>query len=119
MVAVLSGTHTISPAGRYCRGSLVVAESGNGVLNITGNISDDNGQRSLTLTGDGSGQLVLSGTNSYGGGTNVNAGTMYVTNSSALPPATNLAVAPAAHSSSILTALATTSRRRRRTPPSP
>ena len=92
-VAVLSGTHTISAPLQIAGGSLVVAESGNGVLSITGNISDDNSQRSLTLTGDGSGQLVLSGTNSYGGGTNVNAGTMYVTNSSALPPATNLAVA--------------------------
>ena len=73
-------------------GNLAIALSDSGILNISGNISDDGSQRSLTLGGDGSGQLVLSGTNSYGGGTNVNAGTMYVTNSSALPPESNLSV---------------------------
>ena len=39
----------------------------------------------MTLTGDGSGQLILSGTNSYGGGTNVWAGTLMVTNANGLP----------------------------------
>ena len=46
----------------------------------------------MTLAGDGSGQLILSGSNSYGGGTNVKAGTMYVTNSSTIPGDKNLAV---------------------------
>ena len=75
-------------------GNLAVALSGSGILNFSGNISDDGSQRSLTLGGDGSGQLVLSGSNSYGGATNVNAGTMYITNTNALPPESNLSVGP-------------------------
>ena len=53
-------------------------ETSGGSLTISGNITDDNGSESLTLTGDGSGELVLSGSNSYGGGTNVLAGTLVV-----------------------------------------
>ncbi len=50
------------------------------------------GDGSLTKTG--AGNLVLSGSDSYTGGTNVDAGTLYVTNSSALPDGTNLTVGP-------------------------
>jgi autotransporter-associated beta strand protein len=51
----------------------------------------------LTLDGDGSGLLVLSGTNNtYGGGTLVAAGTLVVTNSGALPYESSLTVGNAA-----------------------
>ena len=50
---------------------------------IGGNVLDNDGTESLTLTGDGSGQLVLSGSDGYGGATNVLAGTLTVQNSDA------------------------------------
>ena len=49
-----------------------------GTLAITGNVSDDNGAESLTLNGDGTGQLVLSGSNTYGGPTTVSQGKLVV-----------------------------------------
>ncbi len=92
-VTLLSGTHTISAPLEIALGSLVVSASNASVLNISGNISDDNGQESLTLNGDGTGQLILSGTNNtYGGGTIVEAGTLIVNNSGALPAGSSLTV---------------------------
>ena len=91
---VLSGSQTIASTVQLVGGNLAVALSGSGILNFSGNISDDGSQRSLSLGGDGSGQLVLSGSNSYGGPTNINAGTMYITNTNALPPESNLSVGP-------------------------
>ena len=41
--------------------------------------------RYLSLTEDGGGLLILSGTNSYSGGTTVDAGTLLVTDDPALP----------------------------------
>ena len=85
-VTVSGGTQTIASAVQIAGGNLVVAASNSGVLNISGNISDDGNRRSLTLTGDGSGQLILSGTNNtYGGGTYVDEGTLYVQNTGAIP----------------------------------
>ena len=49
---------------------------------ISGNIGESPAGEALSL--DGPGELILSGTNSYTGGTAVNAGTMYATNN-ALP----------------------------------
>ncbi len=47
----------------------------------------------MTLTGDGSGQLILSGTaNSYTGGTYVGDGTLYVNNSGAMADGSSLTV---------------------------
>ena len=48
--------------------------------------------RSLTLEGDGSGRLILSGSNDYGGGTDVAAGTLIVTSNTALTDGTSLTV---------------------------
>ena len=77
-VTVTSGTQAIASAMEISGGNLAVVVSNSGVLGISGNISDDGDQRSLTLSGDGSGQLILSGTaNSYSGGTNVDQGTLY------------------------------------------
>ncbi len=86
------GTHSISAPLAVAGGNLVIAESGNGLLGISGNITDDNLHRSLTLAGDGTGVLVLSGTNSYGGATVVQAGTLIVNTSAALPAGTSLSV---------------------------
>ena len=91
-VTVLSGMHAISAPVEIAGGSLAVVVSSSGVLGISGNVSDDGDQRSLTLAGDGSGQLILSGSNNYGGGTTVGAGTLIVNNSAALPDGSSLTV---------------------------
>ena len=91
-LSVLAGSHSITAPVTIAGGSLTVIESNNARLLIAGNISDDNGMESLALNGDGSGQLVLSGTNTYGGGTFVEAGTLIVTNPSAIADGTSLTV---------------------------
>jgi len=91
-VAVVNGTHAISAPLEIAGGNLAILLSGSGALSISGGISDDNHRESLTLEGDGSGQLVLSGSNSFGGGTIVEAGTLIVNNSAALPDGTSLTV---------------------------
>ena len=57
---------------------------------ISGNISETGGSQSLTLSDAGT--LILSGTNSYSGGTHVSEGTMYITSSSAIQDGSNLTV---------------------------
>jgi autotransporter-associated beta strand protein len=88
-VAVLSGTHKIA-ADIALAGNLGVNEAGGGVLELSGNVSDGGAGLGLTLTGNG--ELVLSGTGSYGGPTAVDGGTMYLTNSTALPAGSPLIV---------------------------
>ena len=46
----------------------------------------------MTLEGDGTGQLILGGTNSFTGGTYIDPGTLIVNNSSAIPDGTSLTV---------------------------
>jgi len=62
----------------------------NASTTFSGNLSDLNGGGSLTKTGTG--LLLLSGENSYGGGTTVSSGTLEVASSSALPDGTSLTV---------------------------
>jgi fibronectin-binding autotransporter adhesin len=97
-VTVTSGRHTINSGMFLSAGSLDVAITNRGVLNITGNISDDSRQESLIVDGDGSGRLILNGTNSYGGGTFVNAGTLVADSASALPDGSSLFVGQGASS---------------------
>ena len=59
-------------------------------LTISGNISETSPGTALSL--DGPGTLVLSGTNSYSGGTAVTAGTLIVTSAAGLPGGTSLTV---------------------------
>ena len=91
-ISVLNGGHTILAPLEIAGGNLVIAESNNGVLEISGNISDDGNGRSLTLSGDGSGQLLLSDSNSYSGGTTVDGGTLVVLSNTALPNGSSLIV---------------------------
>lgn len=69
-------------------GNLVVSTSVGDSLDLSGNV----GGEAASLTLSGGGQLILSGSNIYGGGTVVNAGMLYVTNSAALPSGTSLTV---------------------------
>jgi autotransporter-associated beta strand protein len=84
-------------------GNLAVSASSNGLLTISGNILDDSNSgsipanaRSLTLTSaDGTGELILSGTNSYAGGTFVESGTLVLTNNEALAAGSSLTIGDA------------------------
>jgi autotransporter-associated beta strand protein len=78
-ITVLDGGHVIS-APLVLAGSLAVSATAGGSLEISGNVSGDGA--SLALNG---GQLILSGSNSYTGGTSVTSGTLEAQNSSAIP----------------------------------
>ena len=89
-ILVNSGTHAIS-APVILPASLSIIPSAGTTLTISGDISEQySGYGLLSL--DGPGMLILSGTNSYTGGTQVNAGTLDVTNPSALADGTSLSV---------------------------
>jgi len=86
-MTVISGKHWVD-APIVLGSNLVVSSSGS--LTVSGNISDSGLAKSLTLDGDG--ELVLSGMNSYSGGTVVNAGTLIVTNGYSLADGGSLTV---------------------------
>ena len=92
-MTVLNGTPVISAPVQIASGGLAVNLANNSVLNISGAISDDNGFESLTLAGDGTGQLILSGTNTYGGGTTITSGRLAITNPASLGAA-GVAIGP-------------------------
>ncbi len=89
-VSVITGTHEID-APVVLAGSLVVTGSGTLTFGSSSSIADNGSQYALSLNGPG-GTLILSGSDTYGGGTNVNAGTLIVTNNTALPSETSLTV---------------------------
>lgn len=84
-LTVISGTHTVS-APILLDSNLDVSSSGS--LTLAGNVSG----LGMTLTLDGGGELILSGSNSYDGGTFVENGTLVVNNSSALLDGASLTV---------------------------
>jgi autotransporter-associated beta strand protein len=86
MVTITAGTHSIT-SDLILSTSADVAPAGGAKLTILGNIA---GSGALLLTGSGS--LELGGSNDYVGGTVVTAGTLYVSNSSALPGGSSLTV---------------------------
>ncbi len=89
-ILVASGSHGIS-ASVVLNEALSIAPAAGTRLDISGNISEANpGVGRLSL--DGPGTLLLSGTNSYTGGTSVNAGTLIVNTNTALANNTNLSV---------------------------
>ncbi|MGA2442326.1 MAG: dockerin type I repeat-containing protein [Tepidisphaeraceae bacterium] len=86
-VTDFSGTHTISaPVVLNSNTTVEVVNNGDGVT-ISGNISGVGG---LTVNNPGAGVVLLSGTNTYGGGTTVLAGNLQLGSSSALPTGTAL-----------------------------
>jgi fibronectin-binding autotransporter adhesin len=97
-VTLLSGTHSIGSPVYITGGNLDISASNKSLLNIRGNIADDLGSRSLILSGDGSGQFVLSGANSYGGSTIVDAGTLIIDSAASLPDGSSLTVGQGASS---------------------
>ena len=94
-IAVLSATHSIA-APLVLAGPLTVDPTAGTELSISGGISQSPAGQSLTL--DGPGELILSGTNSYTGGTFVEAGTLIANTGGAIPNGTSLAVGAGASS---------------------
>ena len=88
-VAVLSGTHTIS-APILLAGNVSVNATSLGALVLSGSVGEATLGSSLSLSGNG--QLILSGTGSYTGGTFVEGGTLYMTSSTAIANDSNLTV---------------------------
>ena len=114
---IAAGTLAVSSSVNLGGGGLTFSGDGTGTLDIVGSVAftlagtmtlsrdgaievDDpagatlsgpiGGTGSLSVIGPG--VLVLSGTNSYSGGTNVLAGTLVITNPDALPSATSLTI---------------------------
>ena len=73
-----AGSLTISGATTLAGGNRTITVSG-GTVNLNGVVGESGGARSLTK--EGSGLLVLAGSNTFTGGVTVNAGTLRVTNS--------------------------------------
>ena len=81
---VSSGVQAM-PAPVVMTGDLSIVPPAGTTLTISGDISETSPGTALSL--DGPGTLVLSGTNSYSGGTAVNAGTLIVTGGTPCPAA--------------------------------
>jgi autotransporter-associated beta strand protein len=94
-ISVLSGTQTIS-APIMLAGSLTVNMASGGVLNLSGSIGQATPGLSLNLSGGG--ELILSGTDSFTGGTVVSSGTLLAASSTALATGTSLTIGTAASS---------------------
>ena len=93
-VTVSSGTQQINSALALA-GTTLISLTNHSQLTLAGNVSaPTSGYPAvvLALKGDNTGRLVLSGSNDYTGGTTVDAGTLYVTDSNALPTGTSLTV---------------------------
>ena len=89
-IAVASGNHTINALVQLAN-NLVVSGSGVLTFGTSGNITDNNAGYSLTMSGSGGG-LILSGSDSYTGGTIISAGTLAVTDAAALPDNQSLTI---------------------------
>ena len=83
-----SSTQTVNVSLTLTGNQTIDTAAGN--VTIAGNIGQSGGGFGITKTG--SQTLILSGTNTYSGGTAVNQGTVVVTNAGAVPSGTSLTV---------------------------
>jgi autotransporter-associated beta strand protein len=88
-LTVTSGRHAIT-APLLLADTLDVSVAASGSLTLSGGISEDNSN--LSLTKDGGGVLILSGTDTYNGDTTVVAGTLVLVSHTAIADGTNLIV---------------------------
>jgi fibronectin-binding autotransporter adhesin len=88
-ITVTDGSHVIN-AAVILADNLTLSPAASSTLAILGNISQTGGTFSLTMSN--SGELILSGSNSYGGGTFVTAGILLAASPAALPGGSNLTV---------------------------
>ena len=93
-ITVADGRHVID-APVVLADNLVVTTDGTNPWTLsfgtTSSITDNGSGFSLTMNGS-SGTLILSGSDSYRGGTIVDAGTLIVTSNNAIPPGTSLTI---------------------------
>ena len=94
-ITVQGGTHVIS-APITLAGNLSVAPTAGSTITLSGDISESVAGSALSL--DDAGTLILSGSNGYTGGTDVNAGTLVVENPTALSNGSSLTVGAGAAS---------------------
>jgi autotransporter-associated beta strand protein len=90
-LTVISGSHTIA-AALALSDNLDTNVAVGSSLTLAGGISESSS--GCSLTADGGGLLVLSGTNTYRDGTTVNAGTLIIASDAAIPDGTSLTVGP-------------------------
>ena len=90
-IAVVSGTHSIA-APLVLAGSVVITLAGDTQLTICGNISESSAGSRYSVNLSGPGTLILSGSNIYTGGTNVEDGTLDADHSNSLPEGSSLTV---------------------------
>ena len=88
-VTVSSGTQSIASMVTLSS-SLSIAPAAGSQLTISGNVGEASPRQALSLTG--AGRLILSGTDSYSGGTNVEAGKLVLASNTAFPDGTSLTV---------------------------
>jgi hypothetical protein len=96
-IAVDCGMHSILAPINLLGGDMTISVFNSGELTIGGGISQD-AARNLTLGGDGSGQLILSGTNDLGGvgaAVAVSSGTLVLASDNAIADGSNLTVGDA------------------------
>ena len=89
-----AGSHEID-APVVLADNLTLSGSGNLTFGAASSISDNSAGYSLTLDAPG-GTLILGGSDSYGGGTTVEAGTLVVDSSTGLPAGSSLTVGASA-----------------------
>jgi hypothetical protein len=97
-IVVNGGSHGIAAPVYLTNSTLEVSASNSGMVAISGGVSDFGAGASLTLDGDGTGELVLSSTNTFGGPgatATVSSGTLVLTSSEALADETSLTVGDA------------------------
>ena len=94
-ILVTGGSNAIA-ANTILADNLWITPSAGTTLEISGNVSQSSAAESLTLCGPGT--LVLSGSNTYTGGTIVSAGTLEIDNPEALAPGSSLIVGECAAS---------------------
>jgi probable HAF family extracellular repeat protein/autotransporter-associated beta strand protein len=92
-IYVTGGSHSIT-ANVTLNGSLVVTPTAGTALQISGDIGVGLAGAGLTLNGPG--ELILSGSNTFGGGTTVYEGTLLVVSVNSLPSSSNLNIGAAA-----------------------
>jgi autotransporter-associated beta strand protein len=93
-ITVIDGNHVIN-APVVLADNLVVTTGGTNAWTFAfrnaSSITDNGGGYSLTMNGTG-GKLILTGSDSYGGGTTVSAGALIATSATALPDGTSLTI---------------------------
>ena len=88
MLTVMSGSHAITAPLALADNLDASVAIGRQHLTLSGGISENS--PGLSLTEDGGGLLILSGTNKYSGGTTVDGGTLIVASSTALADGSEL-----------------------------